>query len=426
MEKEDINIKSEEVQEILGTPPASIVRWGITVVFLVLIMLLVMTYLIKYPDVVEGKTLITTEKPTIKVGSYASGYLEKLYVQDNDIVNKGDKIALIENTAKYEDVVSIENLIIELDTTDISYVEFENKRKSLGEIQNEYNNFISAFNSLEFFYNNNFEEETNRNIRNQLSQVKNQYHKLVGQKQLLKLELEILDKQVNERAQLYKKRVISEEEYENFKASFLQKRQQYENYKISLSNNKITQSSLQKEISGNSFTRVYNDNEIVMKFEESKDILISKINWWKKKYLVVSPISGNISFGKIWSENQKIVQGEDLFTIVPNENKLIAKIYVPLQGIGKIKKGQKILIDISSFPSQEFGFLESKVENISLVSNEKKFYIIETKLDSNLLTTYNKELDFIPNMEGNAKIITKKKRIISRIFEQFNKLFEIK
>lgn len=423
MKKGEINIKSEEVQEILGTPPSSIVRWGITVVFIVLMIILAMTYIIEYPDVVEGKALISTKKPTIEVASFASGYLEKLFVQDKEKILKGQKIALIESTAKYDDVLKVENLVLELDTVeDISEIFFENKRKSLGEIQNEYNNFISAFNSLSFFYNNNFEAENNKNIKNQMLQVKQQYQKLSNQAQLLRAEMKLLDKQVTERADLYKQKVISREEYEKFKTSYLQKRSQLENYKISLSNNKINQANLQKEISNNSFTRVFRDNETVMKFEEAKDILISKINWWKKKYLIVSPISGNISFGKIWSENQKVTQGENLFTIIPNDNKILAKIHVPLQGIGKIKEGQKILIDLSSYPSQEFGFIESKVQKISLVSNEEKMYKIEAKLDSNIITTFNKEIYFIPNMEGAAKVITEEKRIISRIFEQFNKL----
>jgi len=423
VKKGEINIKSEEVQEILGTPPSSIVRWGITVVFIVLMIILAMTYIIEYPDVVEGKALISTKKPTIEVASFASGYLEKLFVQDKEKILKGQKIALIESTAKYDDVLKVENLVLELDTVeDISEIFFENKRKSLGEIQNEYNNFISAFNSLSFFYNNNFEAENNKNIKNQMLQVKQQYQKLSNQAQLLRAEMKLLDKQVTERADLYKQKVISREEYENHKTSHLQKRSQLENYKISLSNNKINQANLQKEISNNSFTRVFRDNETVMKFEEAKDILISKINWWKKKYLIVSPISGNISFGKIWSENQKVTQGENLFTIIPNDNKILAKIHVPLQGIGKIKEGQKILIDLSSYPSQEFGFIESKVQKISLVSNEEKMYKIEAKLDSNIITTFNKEIYFIPNMEGAAKVITEEKRIISRIFEQFNKL----
>ncbi len=426
MKIQDINIKSEEVQEILGTPPKSIVRWGITVIFISVLMILAMAYVIEYPDVVKGKAVITTENPPIKVNSFASGHIEKLFFEDKDTVLKGDKIALIESTANFEDVKEVESLVYLLDTIqNFSSFEMENTRKSLGEIQNEFNSFISAFNALQFFYKNNFEAESNKNIGTQLAQVKAQHRKLLNQKHLLKQEIDLLSKQVNQRAKLYKNKVISKEEYENLKVTYFQKRQQYETYKISISNNKISQANLEKNISDNSNSRVFKDNETIMKFEESKDILISKINWWKKKYLITAPISGTISFGKIWSENQKIVQGEDIFTIIPEKNKLIAKIYIPLEGVGKVKENQHVLINLSSFPSSEFGYLESTIKNISSISTSENLYILEAEMPSKLVTSYKKEIEFIPQMEGTASIVTKKKRIISRVFEQFNKLFEI-
>jgi multidrug resistance efflux pump len=423
MEVKDINIKSQEVQEILGTPPSSIVRWGITAIFISIMMVLGMSYLIKYPDLVKGEVIITTENPPIKVASFSSGYLQKLFVSDNDSVSKNQEIALIESTADYADVLAIENLIFRLDTiSSISDVELSFKRKSLGEIQTEFNNFTSSFNAVKFFYKNNFEAESNRSIGSQLNQVKSQYSKILNQKHLLKLELDLLDKQLVERETLYQNKVISKEEFENFKVGYLQKKQQFETYKINLSSNKISQESLKKDIADNSSSRVFKDNEVVMKFDESKDLLISKINWWKKKYLIEAPISGLISFGDIWSENQRVVQSEDLFTIVPQKNNLIAKIFVPLEGIGKVKLGQNILVDLSSFPAAEFGYVECSVSKISMISNVDNFYVIEATLPATITTSFRKKIDFIPQMKGSASIVTEKKRIISRIFEQFNKL----
>lgn len=426
MEVKDINIKSEEVQEILGTPPNSLVRWGITVVFVSIGLLLGMTYIIEYPDIVEGKAVLTTENPPIKVSSFSSGHIQKLYVSDNESIEKGKPIALIESTANYEDVLETEKIVLVLDTiTSIVNYEIENKRKSLGEIQNEYNNFISSFNSLQFFYKNNIEAEDNKSIDVQIKQVKSKYKKLLNQKHLLSQELKLLSRQVEKREELFYKGIVSKVEYENYRANYLQKKQQFEQFKIQISNNKIEQSNLENNISNNSFSRSYKDNETLMKFDESKDLLVSKINWWRKKYMINAPISGKISFGNVWSENQKIEQGADLFTIIPEKNQLITKIYIPQQGIGKVKEEQEILINLSSFPAAEFGFLECKVNKISLVSNADNLYIIESTMDSVLTTTFKKEISFIPQMEGTASIVTKKKRIISRIFEQFNRILNV-
>lgn len=56
MEKrnKDIELRSEEVQEVMGQVPAWIVRWGITLLFLVVVALLVGSCFFKYPDVITA------------------------------------------------------------------------------------------------------------------------------------------------------------------------------------------------------------------------------------------------------------------------------------------------------------------------------------------------------------------------------------
>lgn len=67
MHKEVIsNLRSEEVQEILGRPPRWIVRWGIVVICAVVAGLFVGSYFIKYPEVTAGLITITAEAEAIK------------------------------------------------------------------------------------------------------------------------------------------------------------------------------------------------------------------------------------------------------------------------------------------------------------------------------------------------------------------------
>ncbi|MCD7943155.1 MAG: HlyD family secretion protein, partial [Bacteroides intestinalis] len=65
MEKEekDIELRCEEVQEILTRPPHALVRWGITVCFTVLALVFIGGCFIKYPDVVRAEIPGTTDHP---------------------------------------------------------------------------------------------------------------------------------------------------------------------------------------------------------------------------------------------------------------------------------------------------------------------------------------------------------------------------
>ena len=50
----DIELRSEAVQEVMGHVPSWIVRWGITVLSLVVLMLVVGSFFFRYPDVIEA------------------------------------------------------------------------------------------------------------------------------------------------------------------------------------------------------------------------------------------------------------------------------------------------------------------------------------------------------------------------------------
>ena len=49
--KPEIELRSEEFNEVLSAVPAWIVRWGITMIACVVLMLLVGSAVFKYPDV---------------------------------------------------------------------------------------------------------------------------------------------------------------------------------------------------------------------------------------------------------------------------------------------------------------------------------------------------------------------------------------
>jgi len=64
---------SGEVDEIISNPPGKLVRWGTAVIFLVFVVILLIAWLIKYPDVIVSPVLITESKVKIDSSSYLNG-----------------------------------------------------------------------------------------------------------------------------------------------------------------------------------------------------------------------------------------------------------------------------------------------------------------------------------------------------------------
>ena len=63
-EKETI-IRSEEVNEILTDTPKWILRWGISVVFILILIGVALSYFIKYPDILTADITLTTLNPPV-------------------------------------------------------------------------------------------------------------------------------------------------------------------------------------------------------------------------------------------------------------------------------------------------------------------------------------------------------------------------
>jgi len=61
--KDGLKIYSEEVRDILSDLPTSIQKWGNTILFLFILILLITSWFIKYPDIISAPILITTNIP---------------------------------------------------------------------------------------------------------------------------------------------------------------------------------------------------------------------------------------------------------------------------------------------------------------------------------------------------------------------------
>lgn len=77
-----VELRSEEVQEIMGQIPAWIIRWGITVLFVVIGVLLIGSCFFKYPDVITAQMTLTSPHPAVQIVARTSGRISRLYVAD--------------------------------------------------------------------------------------------------------------------------------------------------------------------------------------------------------------------------------------------------------------------------------------------------------------------------------------------------------
>lgn len=61
--RDKVEIRHEDIQELLGNPPSWLVRWGISVFAGIIAVLIIGSSLFMYPQIIEAPITVTTEQP---------------------------------------------------------------------------------------------------------------------------------------------------------------------------------------------------------------------------------------------------------------------------------------------------------------------------------------------------------------------------
>jgi len=417
-EVNNINLRSEEVKEILGRPPRWMIRWGITVVFIIIAFLVIGSWFFRYPEVVTSKISLTTENPPSPIVARTSGKIEYLFVQDKEIVKQGQPLAVIEDAANYQDVIRLEEKLKYFKSVfsgnALKKTEF-NTDLTLGNIQSYYASFLKRMEEFENFRLLDYYQKRIKSLKEEKQKYETYYQGLQTQKEISKKEYKLAYKKYRRDSVLFEKEVIPEAQHEKSETQLLQKKYTLEQNQVTLSNARIQLSKIEQNILALQLEKEQQQNQLESNLMEAYDNLKGAIDSWKKQYYLVSPVQGRVSFTNYWSKNQFVQHGKRVMTIVPEkEGELIGKMKLGFQGAGKVKKGQTVHIKFRNYPYLEYGMVKGIVRKISEVP-EDNVYMVEVDLPKGLTTFYGEQLEFHQQMMGEAEIITQDIRLLEKI-----------
>lgn len=424
---EHIELRSEEVQEILTKVPHWMIRWGNVLFLSLILLLLLISWFVKYPDVIVSEATVTTQIPPQKEYAKITGKLDAILINDSQEVSINEPLAIIENTANYKDVYKLKSIV---DTIKVNNTTFEFPIDRipllfLGDIETQYALFENSY--IQYQLNKELQPFSNEALANKysISELNRRLKNLQSQKDINKTELSFKEKELNRNKSLFEKGVISAQDYENKQLEYAQAERNYQNFESSISQLRESISNAHKTSKGTEINRVKEEMTLLKNVIQSFNQLKKAIKDWEYLYVLKSHINGRVSFLNVWNTNQSVKQGDLVFTIIPEENSsFIAKLKTPSLNSGKIKVGQHVNIKLENYPDSEFGMLNGSVKSISLITNAEGLYHIDVNLPAKLITSYNKEIDFKQEMRGSAEIITEELRLIERFFYQLKQVLE--
>jgi HlyD family secretion protein len=428
--EEKINIKSDEITEILGTPPRWIIRWGITVVFMIIAVVLIGSIFFRYPDTVVAPVIITAENPPSVVVSRTTGKPAILFVEDGQWVTCGDTLCVIESNANYVDVFILSKIVSKRSSSELvndsSFSSLSSKKLILGDLQSVYNTFSRAYNELVIFQKQKYHMQKIVAIENEHKQYQIYFDRLWSQRNLTLKDLSITQKQFNRDSTLFSSGVIAAADFEKSQAQLLTKKQALESSRISLSNAAITIERLKQSIAD---TRLEYESQRIKLEEEFANAhrqIISSMAGWEKMYLLIASSTGKLSFMNVWSDLQEVKSGDPLFSITPDDiGEIQARMVIPFEGAGKVKSGQHVNIKLDGYSYMEFGMIEGIVISISSGYSEKGFPSI-VHLSKGTTTSYGIKIPFERELTGTAEITTEDLWLLQRLFSPLKHIYKSK
>ncbi len=417
-----INQKSEVVQAIVDRMPTYWVKWVVLCVGILMGVIILLGFLIQYPDTVDGQISVTADIAPVRLVANSNGRISLL--QSNKVqLQKGDVISYLESGANYKHILWIDSILNCLNSNDSEKISLPDTML-LGEVSSAYNAFMLSYFQYERVISTDIYATMRQKLRQQIQSDESVITNLNDEMQLKKQILRTSTDQLRKDSVLLAAKGISEQEYHrqyNAHLSLQEARLNLQsNWQMKQSEVARNQLEIQRILLEETETKEKAYSDLISR----KNELSNSINLWKERYLQYSPVEGELEYLGFWRNNSFVQTGQELFSIIPDKNNILGEVMIPSFGAGKVEIGQTANVKINNYPYDEYGLLKGVVKSVSRITNKLKTqngdvdaYLVVISFPDGTVTNFGKTLPLDFESKGTAEIITKRKRLIERLFD---------
>lgn len=446
-------------REIMQSRPNGFSKYMTYIILALLVVVIIWSLLAHKQVSIKASGLVKPSDEITKVSSSIAGNVTSVSIKDGDTVKKGD-ILLILNGDEYilqknllqkskddkeKELTAMKNLkksvIDEKSCFELNdevqneyYKKFEiylqnlksnnNQNELVAEQKNEINEYISNLEQLK----KGIEDE-----KNYFSEGDTFYYQYMDYEMAMKNYRSIIktnEEKINKLNEERNNESITEtidSQIETLNESNNSTRQEMEKYKNttlmnitnSITEKKSSLSQLTTSNASGSYKEQYissvessisNMESSISEIDMNLETVQAKIDSTSIK----APCDGVISLTSEINVGNYVQGGTEIATVIPEDNnKFNVEVYIANQNLGEIKEGQDVVIEIGSLPGSEYGYIDSKLENISSdakINQEEgvSYYTAECPINKTTLVNKNKEIVNIKNgMLAEVRIINR-------------------
>ncbi|TRX65890.1 HlyD family efflux transporter periplasmic adaptor subunit [Carboxylicivirga sp. M1479] len=436
-ETEQLNLRSDEVKEIMGHIPTRIIRYGISIIAFIITGIFIFSFFFKYPDVINGAFYVQSANPPTFMLSASNGKVQALLVADKDTVQNGQLLAMVENSTDIDAYLQVKGIVLNKklnkDGSLLSAVSLSCETDSifnvlpvinqLGALQTVYSNLYRSYKDYLNFRQLDYHQRKIDLLENKQTETFKQIKLQKQQLHSAQKAYGIAVKEFSRDSLLFMDNTIAAAEFQKAQKNLVNQKMSLTNTELNLSNSQMALAELESQIIELQLKQTQESDALDLAFGQALEKLKGELAEWEKRYCLISPIKGRVALSGIWEENQNIRSGQHVMTIVPFErSQLLAKVIIPVSRAGKVKVQQSVNLKFADFPYREYGMVNALLNAISEVPDSA--YIGTIYLNDSLVSNYGKQLPFKQNMQGMAEIITDDLTLAERMIYPLRAIFE--
>lgn len=419
----NIEVLNEEIQEILGTPPGWILRFGTLIFFIVIVVLIWLSYWIQYPDVVVSEIIVSFNDPPSKLISPKSGYLNKLHAVNNQKVKKGQLLISYNSEANYLDVLSLYEKLLQVKQTNQSSIlslSFS-ENYSIGELQKYLFQFLDKQNQYSLRVKGISEVTNKSDKQKQISSLENGIEYSTNLRDNLAVQIENTQIQLRNEEAMVKMDKLSQSELNKTRDKLTVLSSNLNATEAEIKDKQFKISNLKSDLVNLSVSSEKGREVALSEMNAAFVQFKSNVSQWISSHLIISPTDGTVQVtNKFLKSGQYVNKDEPLLIIIPPQlNKMKGIMNVPFNESGNIKRNQLVLVRLNSYPSSKFGIIQGKVASSSSIALEEDGKLVSpvtVYFENGLVTTTGYKVSTKKELSGMARIITQNKRFIQRLF----------
>lgn len=418
------NRAPQEITDIISKHPPFIVRWGITIFFCIVLVMIGACWFISYPDLVMANARLTGLNTPRPVLSRTEGRLLSLSTKEGAWVEKGQTLGFIESVAHAGDVFLLEQWLDTLQQSiyrnnshavarvyqQLSLLQ-QGQTWQLGELHSNFQQFMQVYVQYINYINAGFFVRKKQMLAMDVAQLNRMQSILQAQATLQEQDLALSQQTFEAQRSLANEKVISPFEFRQEQSRLIGKELTLPQIEAGKVGNEMQQLEKQKELA-NLDNDIFNQHQ---NFRQALYAMQAQVQLWKQQYVLTSPDSGTVLFAAFYQPRQVLRNGQVLLYVSPPQSQYFAELVVPQYNFGRVAAGQQVRLKLQAYPFEQFGALEGQIEAIQQASTDSGF-LARVRLPDSLLTQNNYTVFYREGLTAQAEIITDNLNLLQRLY----------